>query len=173
MGLKSIKQIWKCGFVNDIIISLLRVDILFLWYAGIFRANLLLSQGFISREIPTKWSDHYSRHRWYRADDHRSDYTSNSVNKIKMIPSPRKKTTTQCHIKQSPSSSSMKLSVTSGEQNADEEWENVPKVQLPSCHRSSQPSLAACWSRHSFHRPGVVVVLWQTSGRCLSLPSTL
>lgn len=85
-------------------------------------------------------------------------------------PIPPKKTTTQCHIKQSPSSSSMKLSVTSGEQNADEEWENVPKVQLPSCHRSSQPSLAACWSRHSFHRPGVVVVLWQPQGDAFLSP---
>lgn len=62
---------------------------------------------------------------------------------------------------------------TSGEQNADVEWENVPEVQLPSRHRSSQPSLAACWSRHSLHRPGVVVVLCQTSGRCLSLLSLM
>ncbi len=59
---------------------------------------------------------------------------------------------------------------TLGEQNADVEWENVPEVQLPSRHRSSQPSLAACWSRHSFHRAGVVVVLCRTFGEMLFSP---
>lgn len=51
-----------------------------------------------------------------------------------------------------PPSSSVMLDVSSGEQNADVQRENVPEVQLLSRHRSSQPSLAACWSRHFFHR---------------------